>query len=134
MSPRGLHGPFEVYQYRHPDGRTKEWAFVRFPEGDYMVRWGPNGRLAQSRSYPAASQASLRERSLEKEAKGYRLLGLRYLDQGWCVVDQPRPDTFQALARRVKSAKAAPPEPSAAAPGADLSQLIGSGDEKSWYF
>ncbi|NEV60359.1 hypothetical protein [Thiorhodococcus minor] len=73
-----MSGAFRIYRYHHPDGRAKDWAWREDPGRTLTVRWGPAGRLAQRKTYPATALQRVEQTLREKLRKGYVLLD----DQG----------------------------------------------------
>lgn len=70
-----MNPPFQLYRFYHGNGRAKDWAWRRDPEGTLTVRWGPAGRLLQHKTYPAEAADRLKRTLHEKQRKGYRWVG-----------------------------------------------------------
>ncbi|NEX19855.1 hypothetical protein G3480_05925 [Thiorhodococcus mannitoliphagus] len=75
-----MSGAFRIYRYHHPDGRAKDWAWREDPGRTLTVRWGPAGRLAQRKTYPASALGRIGQTLQQKLRKGYVLLGEHRLD------------------------------------------------------
>ena len=114
-----MSGVFRIYRYHHPDGRAKDWAWREDPGRTLTVRWGPAGRLAQRKTYPASALARVGQTLQQKLRKGYVLLGEHALD---------------AQGRRLEPVPASiPGKPGVEkGPAIDLSQ-IDMGVEDGWF-
>lgn len=91
-----MSGAFRIYRYHHPDGRAKDWAWREDPGRTLTVRWGPAGRLAQCKTYPASALARVGQTLQQKLRKGYVLVGEQALDdQGQRL--EPAPESTPGI-------------------------------------
>ena len=107
---------FELYRFRHPDGRAKEWAYRELGNGDAEIRWGPQRQLAHAQIKPLRLTL---ERARAKVRQGYSYVGSVWLDG----LGRPSVAPFPTVPATRASHHTA----------VDLSALLGSHDD-SFYF
>lgn len=115
--------PFQLYRFYHGNGRAKDWAWRRDPEGTLTVRWGPAGRLLQHKTYPAEAADRLKRTLNEKQRKGYRWVGEHRLDHQGQLLDPRGVWPNPAIPDRPSPATAPVTPPVAARPAIDLSRI-----------
>ncbi|MFE8033041.1 hypothetical protein [Thiohalocapsa marina] len=71
-----------LYRFTHANGRAKDWAWRHQPTGGIEVAWGRSGTTAQRRVYPHRAGPLIERRAVQKQHKGYRLLGDAVLQAG----------------------------------------------------
>lgn len=104
---------FELYRFRHPDGRSKEWAYRDLGNGETEIRWGPARQLGQFQFKPL--RVTL-DRARTKLRQGYTYVGSVWLD----AHGRPTSSAPSATADRRR-------------PALKLSDLLGPTDD-SFYF
>jgi hypothetical protein len=112
---------YRLYRYEHGDGTAKEWAYADLGNGTAQIRWGPAGRLRQTRSKPLPIAL---ERAREKTLKGYVAIGRADIDVTGAVVLLSRDGPVY------RSTPALPPAPK---PARDIAALLG-GEDDGFYF
>ncbi|KAA6183706.1 hypothetical protein F2Q65_14800 [Thiohalocapsa marina] len=120
-----------LYRFTHADGSAKDWAWRRLPTGGVEVAWGRSGTRAQRRVYPPREGPLIERRALQKQHKGYRLLGDAVLHEG---VLQPfvRPQDASSRQQTPHFSAAANAPPTTPLPPVDLSG-IAAGRDDFWF-
>lgn len=122
---------YEVYEYIHPDGRTKTWGYRRLPTGEIEVRWGSGNRLSQKKIYPASAYGEVRKTATAKVRKGYRDIGRYEMDGSNDLVPKSVSPVGRPAVVNQTVPDFTPPRPRV--PAFDLSQIETEIPDLGWF-
>lgn len=122
---------FEVYEYIHPDGRSKSWGYRRLPTGEIEVHWGPGNRLSQQRIYPASAYRKVRKTAVTKVREGYRDIGRSAIDGSNDLVPKPISPVGRPAVVNQTVPDVTPPRPRV--PAFDLSLIDTEIPDLGWF-
>ncbi|MBK5964143.1 hypothetical protein CCR95_08610 [Thiocystis minor] len=126
---------YEVYEYIHPDGRTKTWGYRRLPTGEIEVRWGPEHRLSQHKIYPASADRKVRKTAVTKVREGYRDIGRHAINTSNDLVFSFPPKSVSPVGRPAVVNQTVPDvtPPRPRVPAFDLSQIDTEIPDLGWF-
>lgn len=124
---------FEVFEFIHPDGSVKTWAYRITPVGEVEVRYGPEQRLSQLKIYPSTERRKVMKTADAKIRKGYRHIGPRQLDGFHHVVPKPSAPVGRPAVVNQAVPDVTPPPPRPRVPAFDLSTIETDVPDFGWF-